>query len=133
MASFIKSLQLVHTVDADNPVLNDLRLVNGNIAFFEGANAIAQYIKTQLWFWQGEWYLDQLEGFPYYSKVLIKNPSLENIKELYRKVIIDAPGIARVDRLELEINSATRTLNVTFSATTNDGERINNYQFVVGK
>lgn len=131
MASSIKSIELVHSVDADNPVLHDMRLINGRISFFEGANAIAQKCKTSLWFFMGEWYQDQNEGFPYFQEVLIKDPSIISVKELFRSTIQKIPGVAKVDSLDLDLDDDTRHMDVTFSCTTDDAEKVTNYRFVV--
>jgi hypothetical protein len=126
----IKQLELTHQLDADNPIEHDLRVVNGRMRFFEGKDTIAQKVKIRLQLFQGEWFLDQRIGFPYWQKVFVKNPDLRSLRALYKQAILESPGIASVDNLDLELTD--RALNLEFDATTDEGESISLGPFVVG-
>ena len=127
----VSQLALVHTVDAENPVHHDLRLTNGHLTFLEGHEAIAQKVKIRLWFFRGEWYLDQREGIPYWSRVLVKNPDLQALEAMFRRAILSTPGVAIVERLTLELDRATREASLDFTARTDSGASITFGPFLV--
>lgn len=127
----LSQLALVHEVDAENPVHHDLRLTNGHLTFLEGHEAIAQKVKIRLWFFRGEWYLDQREGIPYWTRLFVKDPDLPALEAMFRRVIQGTPGIAIVDRLTLELDRATREASLSFAAKTDAGATIELGPFLV--
>ena len=118
----LSQLALVHEISAENPNAHDLRLTNGHLTFLEGHEAIAQKVKIRLWFFRGEWYLDQRIGIPYWSRVLVKDPDLPALESMFRRAIQESPGIALVERLTLELDRAERAATLSFSATTDSGQ-----------
>jgi hypothetical protein len=127
----LAQLALVHETDAENPVEHDLRLTNGHLTFLEGHEAIAQKVKIRLWFVRGEWYLDQREGIPYWTRVLVKNPDIPALEAMFRRVIQGTPGIAVVERLSLTLDRATRAATLDFAARTDEGAVIELGSFLV--
>jgi hypothetical protein len=114
------NFELVEAVDAENPVEGDLRLTNGQITFVEGRDAIRQHLANRLRFFRGEWFRDQRQGLPYYERVLIKSPDTNALRTLFRRAIVETPGIAVVDKLELTIAS-DRTASLAFEAALDSG------------
>jgi len=127
----LTTMESTHVMTADNPVISDLRLVAGHLSFFSGSNAISQKVKARLSFFKGEWFLDQNEGFPYWEDVLVNNPSMSKIYELFRRVISESPGVASLDSLDVSFDSVTRRLSVDFSLITDDGQIVDISPFVV--
>lgn len=127
----LAQLALVHETDAENPVEHDLRLTNGHLTFIQGHEAIAQKVKIRLWFFLGEWYLDQREGIPYWTRVLVKNPDIPGLESMFRRVIAETPGVAVVERLTLTLDRATRAATLDFSARTDEGALIELGAFLV--
>jgi hypothetical protein len=131
--SNLAQMALVHTVDADNPNEHDLRLTNGHLTFLEGHEAIAQKVKIRLWFFRGEWFLDQREGIPYWTKVLVKNPDVPALEAMFRRIIQSSPGIAAVEKISLDYDSANRAASLSFAAKTDEGATIELGPFIVPK
>ena len=105
---------LVTAVDGDNPNVGDLRLTDGQITLTPDLKtAVAQHIAIRLRMFFGEWFLDTAEGVPYFELILVKNPNLSQISDVFRTVILETPGVAGVDRLALEHDTATRVLTVS--------------------
>lgn len=122
-------LLLVDTIDADNPDVHDLRLTDGQVSLVDGADAVVQHIKIRLQFFAGEWFLDLREGLPYFQEILVKGPNLGRIRALFRATILETPGVLLVDRLDLDLDSSTRNLDVTFRATLEDGTAIDSADY----
>jgi hypothetical protein len=96
----------------------------GNFATVTGRDAIAQHVRIRLLHYLGEWFLDQREGVPYFESILVHHPDLAAVEEAYRRTIAETPGIASVRDLVLDFDRRSRTLTVTGSAVTTDGETI---------
>jgi hypothetical protein len=92
----------------------DLRLVSDE-------EAIVQAVGIALQFVRGEWFLDLEFGVPYFQDVLIKNPSPDVLHSVFRAAILGVKGISAVTSLVLSLDRATRTLSVTWSATSDVG------------
>lgn len=101
---------------------HDILITNHEITLVTGAAAIQQQLRIRMQFFLGEWFLDTREGIPYYRDILIKNPSLSIIRDIFRKAIITTPGIVSVDQLDVSVDSKTRTATVSFRATLDTGE-----------
>jgi hypothetical protein len=106
----------------DNPVDGDLDLSAGQPYLVEGAAAVAQSLRIRLRFFLGEWFLNTLEGVPYFRDVLIKNPSIRLLTTLFRNVIRDTPGVDSVRAFELVWDHVDRKLDIKFEALLTGGE-----------
>jgi hypothetical protein len=125
----MSDLAVALVVDAENPVVHDLRLVNGQLILAEDLEAIAQHVKVRLNWFLGEWFLDTREGIPYFRDVFVKSPSLLFLRSLFRAVILGTPGIDVINEFSLEVDSAIRTLNIDFEAITDTGQILSSTQF----
>lgn len=100
----------------------DLDVSMGDFTLTRGVEAIQQAIKIKLQFFQGEWFLDLTAGVPFYQSVLVKNPSPSVLQSIFRKAILEVPGVLAVTSLNIVISRVTRALTVSFTATTDVGE-----------
>ena len=101
---------------AIDPLFGDLKF-SGGILQTVASNSIAecaQELNSRLNFALGEWFLDTLQGFPYLTAVLIKNPDVNVIATLYKSMFLATPGVAAVTSFTIAFVGATRTL--TWSA-----------------
>jgi len=125
-------LKLVTTVDAENPVVGDLELRNGQLVWLgedpddvdEARAETAQRLRVRLHFAKGEWFLDQRLGLPIWEEMLVKAPDLSRVRRAFREAIAGTPGIESVESVEVSLDSTTRELSVDFTATTADGQTI---------
>lgn len=101
----------------------DLRISDGDIVVEpfdiqlneEGLEAIGQRLAIRLQAFQGEYFLDTAFGTPWLQSILRKNPSINLVNSLLRRVVADTPGISQV--LSLTTNITTdRCLEVNFRA-----------------
>lgn len=123
------TIQCTQTVDIDNPVQNDLHLVNGTIALIDGRDEVAQAIRSRLLFFRGEWFLDPREGTPYYENILGQRArDLQVMRGIFRTVIQGTPGVAAVPVLNLSIDG-NRQATLDFEAELTEGGIIRSRDF----
>lgn len=117
-------LDFQHDLDLTQP-LHALSLVTGE-------EAIQQQVRIRMQFFLGEWFLDTQVGVPFYRDILIKNPNLALIRDVFRRAVLSTPGIVSVDELTVEItDKANRVLSVGFRATMDTGETLIFEPFVI--
>lgn len=98
----------------------DLLVERGDLALVDGLDAIAQHVAIRLQFFQGEWFLDQRVGIPYFQQVLVKAPNLTAVRSLLRDAVTTTPGVIAIVKFDLELG-VDRTLRVDFDASTDEG------------
>ncbi|MCK6585965.1 MAG: hypothetical protein L6Q76_00110 [Polyangiaceae bacterium] len=109
-------LALTTIASVDNPVVHDLDLLEGQLYFVSRVDAVAQHLRQRLQFFRGEWFLNLLEGVPYYESILVKNPNLVLVRSIFRRVILTTPGISHLVEFQLVPDGATRTAALDFVA-----------------
>lgn len=115
-------------------VAGDYALVDGTFVFIEGSEHLKNRISQRFRFFRGEWYVDERQGIPYRTQVLVDNPNLGAVEQLFREVLESTPGVKAVQKLDLSFDKATRVLTVDWEV--NDGGEVpvtGQYQdFLVG-
>jgi hypothetical protein len=92
------------------------------LAWVYDEDVIRQRITARLHFFRGEWFLDLLEGIPYFRDVLKKNPDRFIISALIKRTILSTPGVRSIDRFSLEPTSpGSRVWRFRFQATADTG------------
>lgn len=106
----------------------DLALVGGRLLSFAPtfAQAVAIRLRNRILLVRGTWFLAASEGFPWRA-ILGQKPDIPTARALFRKAILECPGIVRVDSLTVSFQGATRVLDVTFSATCADGSTVSGF------
>jgi hypothetical protein len=104
-----------------DPDTGDLVIADGDLVLVSGIDAVAQLIQSYLLLFRGEWFLDESAGIPYFEDILVKNPNLSAIREIFRQTLLEVPGVLSVESLSLEL-SAERTLSVDWKVDTDLGE-----------
>lgn len=90
--------------------------VKGDLEWTEGLDAVHQRIKIRLLLFSGRYFMDTEIGIPYESVVLVRNPSLQEIRNVYRGEIGDVPGVESVESISADFDAAQRTLSLEFTA-----------------
>lgn len=93
----------------------DLSLEEGDMVLISGAEGVASDLGARLQTFAGEWFLDGNLGMPYLQQVFGKQP-LPRIEELFRRAILETPGVSRIERLA--VTKVGRELRVAFRALT---------------
>lgn len=96
---------------------NDLYLTASQLSVLSDEDSLAQRIKTNLATYRAEFWLNRQLGVPYFENVLGKRPDMELIKSIFRSQILSVSGVLSVDSLEAVLDSSSRTITITFTAT----------------
>lgn len=100
----------------------DLDISTGNLQVNQSiAQCTAWKLSNLFGFFKGEWFLDQRQGVPYFQYVMVSNPQLRLIGNLFRLVALSAPGVASVTAVQLDFTPRARTLVATIACQTNEG------------
>lgn len=99
----------------------DLALVSGTIAPVAGPVAIRQKLSARFKFFLGEWFLDLRQGVPYYRDVFTKDPNLDVIRSLFRKLILGTPGVLSLASFVINYDQASRSMTFAFQAKVSGG------------
>jgi hypothetical protein len=100
----------------------DLAIEGGDLVIVSGAECLAQYLRTRLRLFAGEWFLDTRLGVPYFEQILVKSPDLSLIETGIKAVVLETPGVLALTAFEMTHDRAARTLTVSFTVSTDDGE-----------
>lgn len=100
---------------------HDLVVSQGDLVLTSGKEAHAQRLKQRLLLIFGEWFLDRLRGIPIFDQVFVKRPNPVVVDALYKREILLDPSVLELLKFELDIDSSTRNLTLTFEARTKEG------------
>lgn len=115
----------------------DIALVNGSYVIETGAAYTRTRLAARLKFFKGEYFLDRRKGVPYYDHVFVKNPNIDVVRTLFRRVILGTPGVLSLrgtPDVQIEYNPAIRMAAVGFHAMVEGGEvrvALNDPDFIV--
>lgn len=81
------------------------------------STSVVQDACIKLKWFQGEWRLGSIYGFPYFQEVFVKNPNLSKIKHYVRETLLDIPEVRKVLSVNLTVDKVQRTavLSVSFA------------------
>jgi len=97
---------------------HDLVFSDQNLILIDGAEAVAQHIKTRLLLWRGEWFLNNELGVPWDTEILRKSPRGTVVEAELKAAIRETPNVTSLDAFSLDYTPGTRSLAVSFRATT---------------
>lgn len=109
---------ILHGADGDIDLSKGLRFTTSTKQY------AAQRLDCTLSFFLGEWFLNKLEGLPYWERIIGATPDLGLLETIYRRAILGSLAIASLPALTLAFDRSTRTLAPTFRAVVKDGETI---------
>ena len=99
----------------------DIAIVNGDLAIVMGSDAVKQNLMQRLRFFTGDWFLDTSIHVPYYESIFKKNPDLQEVQAILQNVIVTTPGVLSLDSFDLQLDTSTRKLSVSFQVSVFDG------------
>lgn len=102
--------------------VGDLALKKGSPYFIDGPEYTRQKLSARFKFFLGEWFLNLLEGVPYYRDVFVHNPDLDVIKSLFKRVILTCPGIIGLKSYSMTFDREKRRSAFSFKAICADGD-----------
>lgn len=93
---------------------------------------VVQGLSQNLQFWRGEWYLNILEGVPYFEAVIGQKFDRSLQTSIFRQACAKTLGVASVDALVLAFDGPTRALSVRGKCRATDGETVDFGPLVIG-
>lgn len=106
---------------------NDVAIENNRLVLTDhnSDQEISQRLLQRLRFFQGEWFLNRIEGLPYFQAVFVKGTPPDIIEAAFKDVIIATEGVESLQRFApLDLNTATRELTVDFDVRTINGNNL---------
>jgi len=105
---------------------HDLIFEDFDFQVFDEIPQIMQNLNIRLRFFLGEWFLNILEGVPYYEAFFIKNPNLIFADAYLKNEILTTRGIVELTEFETSFDAKKRIYKVKFSAIGISGEPLFN-------
>jgi len=105
-------------------VNDDIVFVSGQLQFSSGTQAVAQGIDQRMRSFKGEWFLDIDNGVPYYEDILGQKFSEVKVRSIYRDILENSPGVAKVLTLTANYVGANRTTDIFWQVLTVFGDTI---------
>ena len=97
--------------------LHDVYLDGEDLAITQPDIQTLQEIGIRLQFWEGEWFLNILDGIPYLQEVFKKQVNIDLISALFKNEILASDGVIELLEFELTFTSETRALRIDFKVS----------------
>lgn len=78
------------------------------------SEAIAQCVKTRLWSFKGDWFLDLEHGLPY-LETTGRQADLARLEMLIKREVLSVEGVERITAYSAELDNETRHLTINVS------------------
>ena len=83
---------------------------------------LIQKLKIKFLFFYGEWFLDITQGIKYYEEILIKDPNVFTIDNMFKLTIMEDGYFSSIIEYQSDFNLQKREFSVSFKAMKNNGE-----------
>ncbi len=100
----------------------DIEITGSDLTLTTGADTIKQHISQRLKTFYGEWFLNMEIGIPYFQQIFKKNPNPVIVDSVFKREIINTPGILQLKEFSLDLNPVARELSLAFKALCTGGE-----------
>lgn len=100
----------------------DIDLTLNDATLCIGTQEVKQRITQRLRCFKGEWFLNEELGIGYFEEVFVANPNVNIIGAIFKREISATPGVIKIKAFALNIDRALRTLSVTFSVQSTEGD-----------
>lgn len=99
----------------------DIDTTNNEVTLTSGLEATEQRLRQRLNLFFQEWFLDRTRGIPYIQQIFVKRPVPAVVDTIFKTEILRDPAVLELQQFELDLDTATRILTLTFRALTDDG------------
>lgn len=104
---------------------HELVVLNGDLQLATDKQGIAQRIKTKMQLFKEEFFLDEEDGTPWFQNILVKNPSIAEVREIFRELLDSTPGVLEILSLDIS-NQGDRNIDIDWNVNTDLGELAGN-------
>lgn len=101
---------------------------NGDLVLVDDGEEVAQHVKQRIDFQQGEWFLDESIGLPWFTEILgaralnAVNANRAYAESLIKAEIIMTPGVEGLTSFEFSFDEINRAATFNFRFDTTWGE-----------
>lgn len=106
---------------------NDLKIDADFLLTQSLIEQVEQALRIQLKTLQGEWFLDERVGIPYFTEILGQKPHKLTLLGIFREAILKVEGVAEVTQIDAEYDFHTRAVTIDFEVKLTDGSRVKLY------
>jgi hypothetical protein len=100
----------------------DADVSSGNLVLVTDVpTCAAQELNSKFKFFLGEWFADKRLGVPYFQFVLIRNPNMGIVRQVFTAVIDTVQEITGIVSADITYVSTNRTCSALFQLSTKDG------------
>lgn len=99
----------------------DIDFSKGYATWLDGVEGVTQHIKIRLYFFKGEWFLDEEDGTPWYQSIL-GSKFIDIVKLILQKRIEDTPDMIKPLTMFEVTLSSNRKMKIDFEGRTIHGE-----------
>lgn len=89
----------------------DLDFESSDLVLVDGIDAIKQSLSMRLKTFLGEEFCDETIGVPWFTDILIKNPSFLVVGEILKAKILETKGVTDIISFVFDINDRIATLD----------------------
>lgn len=111
-----------------DPVTHDIILGDDLLLFTDPVAATIQRIKMRLLLYKGEWLRDVDVGVPYLQEIFESKNTKDAADANIKSIILSTDNVNSLRSYTSSVDQVTRTLKIIFSATTDNGDPINNIE-----
>ena len=112
---------------------HDLKFVDNDLVVTEvESESLAQRLIIKLKTFQGEWYLDERVGIPYFQSILGKNRSKETIDAIFKRAITEEPEVQALNSYRSILDTKNRIFTVSFSVQSSNEDEPTFVEFDIG-
>lgn len=88
---------------------------------------VEQALRIELKTLQGEWFLDEQVGIPYFTEILGQKPHKLTLLGIFREAILKVKGVAELTQIDVKYDAHCRAVTVDFEVKLTDGSRMKLY------
>lgn len=103
---------------------HDLDISSRDAQLLTGRDETAQRLTISYSMYKGEWFLDARVGMPYYEQIFVKNPQIDIIKAIYRRMAEADDAVDSVGDIVVQYDAAARDASIDMVVTDTDGNTI---------
>ena len=102
----------------------DLEIETDFILTHNLSEQVTQALHIQLKTLQGEWFLDERVGIPYFTQILGQKPHKLVLLSIFREAILKVDGVSKINQINLDYEHRTRTVKLDFEVELTDGSKV---------
>ena len=109
---------------------HDILLTDGDLELVYDGEEIAQSAKIAILFIRGDWFLNLLEGLPWFTEMFSTQVSYSRKRDLIKSAILETTGVIQLVQFTFDKSDTDRNAEITFTVQT-EFDTIQNGQLIL--